>query len=76
VGFRYSACHEGRRLGLSGWVRNTADGGVETFFQGPPEKAEAFLAWLRCGPPGARVDKLDYKRVKPQSKAGPFTVSY
>jgi acylphosphatase len=76
VGFRYSACHEARRLGLAGWVRNTSDGAVETFFQGPPEKAELFLAWLRRGPPGARVDTLDYKRTDPQSDAGSFRSVY
>jgi acylphosphatase len=76
VGFRYSAYREGQRLGLSGWVRNTGAGGVEAFFQGREEKVESFLAWLRIGPPGARVDNLDYRRVKPQEDAGPFTVSY
>jgi acylphosphatase len=76
VGFRYSACREGRRLGLAGWVRNTSGSGVEAFFQGQREKVDAFLAWLRRGPPGARVDNLDYSLVKPQEDAGPFTISY
>ncbi|MDR1177799.1 MAG: acylphosphatase [Spirochaetaceae bacterium] len=76
VGFRYSACREGRRLGLAGWVRNTGGSGVEAFFQGQREKAEAFLEWLRRGPPGARVDNLDYSRVEPQEDAEPFTIRY
>jgi acylphosphatase len=76
VGFRYSAYHQARSLGLSGWVRNLQDGSVELFFQGPEEKAEAFLSWLRRGPPGARVDTVDYHIVKPVSNPGPFIVTY
>jgi acylphosphatase len=76
VGFRYSAYHEGRSLGLEGWVRNTHDGAVELFFQGPEEKTDAFLAWLYRGPPGARVDAVDYQLVKPLPNPGPFTVRY
>jgi acylphosphatase len=74
VGFRYSAYHQARFLGLGGWVRNVHDGTVELFFQGPEEKTEAFLAWLRRGPPGARVDTVEYRIVKPAPDPGPFTV--
>lgn len=34
VGFRYTACTEGIRLGLTGWVRNLGDGTVEMEAQG------------------------------------------
>ncbi|MDR3167436.1 MAG: acylphosphatase, partial [Treponema sp.] len=49
VGFRYSAVYEARRLGLSGWIRNTQDGDVEVWTEGTPEKQELFLKWLRRG---------------------------
>jgi acylphosphatase len=58
VAFRYSCCAEARRLGLSGWVRNTPEGDVEVWAEGNREKLESLLAWLQRGPPGARVDQV------------------
>jgi acylphosphatase len=76
VGFRYSALYEARRAGLCGWVRNTQDGDVEVWAEGTPEKREAFLRWLRRGPPGARVDSLTYETRPPSGKYRTFSVEY
>jgi acylphosphatase len=65
VGFRYTCYQEARRLGLAGWVRNTASGDVEVWAEGPREKLDRFLEWLRRGPPGARVDQLHYDMTVP-----------
>jgi acylphosphatase len=65
VGFRYSCFHESRRFGLSGWVRNSPDGSVEVWAEGPSAKLDALIAWLRHGPPYARVDRLDYEKRPP-----------
>lgn len=59
VGFRYAALHEARRLGVSGWVRNLADGRVEALAQGEPAVLDAFCRWLRQGPPGAQVAGIE-----------------
>jgi acylphosphatase len=59
VGFRYSALQEARRFSITGWVRNAADGDVEVWAEGPPEKLAAFLRWLRKGPPYAHVEAVD-----------------
>lgn len=45
-------------LGLSGWVRNRADGSVEAFFVGPPADVETMIAKCGDGPPAARVDEV------------------
>ncbi|MCL2126968.1 MAG: acylphosphatase [Treponema sp.] len=58
VGFRYSVLMEAERLSLSGWVRNTSDGGVEVWAEGSPESLDRFGAWLRRGPPLSRVDSV------------------
>jgi acylphosphatase len=58
VGFRYSACREADRLGLTGWARNTPDRSVEIWAEGPPESLAIFRQWLQQGPPRARVDEL------------------
>lgn len=49
----------GRSLGLSGWVRNRADGSVETLAQGEEQALKRFRAALAQGPPLARVVRVD-----------------
>jgi acylphosphatase len=46
-------------LGLSGYVRNLADGTVEAVAEGPQENLEKLLELLRIGPSGAHVDRVD-----------------
>jgi acylphosphatase len=55
VYFRASTQERARALGLSGWVRNTADGAVEMEVQGAPLAIEGLVAWCREGPPAAQV---------------------
>lgn len=74
VGFRYSCYHEARRLGLSGWVRNKADGTVEVWAEGSRKKLGLFLRWLRQGPPGARVDQLQHDMRSPTGKYRDFRI--
>jgi acylphosphatase len=75
VGFRWFAREHARRLGLAGWVRNCADGSVEAAAAGSDAAVEEFLAVLRRGPDGARVD--DLVSLPPAEKPAlesPFTV--
>src|SRR5574337_13226 len=53
VGYRDLARRAALRLGISGWVRNRADGTVEALLSGAPGRSEAMLAELRGGPRGA-----------------------
>lgn len=64
VFFRASCAELADDLGLSGWVRNLPDGGLEAVFQGPDAAVDEMVAWCRHGPPLARVDGLD---VEPES---------
>ena len=59
VGFRASAAHEARRLGVEGWVRNLPDGSVELEARGTPAAVDALVSWLGQGPRGARVTGVD-----------------
>ena len=76
VGFRYSCMMEGQRLGLKGWVKNTPNGDVEVWAEGTMEKLETLIQWLRRGPPGARVDTMDYNPHPPTGKYRDFNVGY
>jgi acylphosphatase len=58
VGYREALCSEAERLGVTGWVRNLADGSVQALAQGSDETLAALLAWVRRGPPAARVEQV------------------
>ena len=75
VGFRYSAFREAGRLGLTGWVRNAADGAVEVWAEGPPEKLDLFLSWLYRGPQFSRVDSVSRETKEPKGYSG-FVVEH
>ncbi|MBK7045351.1 MAG: acylphosphatase [bacterium] len=56
VGFRWHAREEALRLGLTGRVRNLADGSVQLVAEGPRVSLEALATWCGRGPVRARVD--------------------
>ncbi len=58
VWFRESMRQEAERLGVTGWVRNQADGTVEAVVQGAAPAVDALLDWARTGPPLARVERI------------------
>lgn len=59
VGYREALGAEAERAGVSGWVRNRADGSVEALLQGNAEAVDQILSWARRGPSAARVTHLD-----------------
>lgn len=58
VGFRYFVCGLAKRYGLTGWVRNCADGSVDMEVQGPKPQVEAFFLNVEAGDRWIRVDSL------------------
>jgi acylphosphatase len=58
VFFRASAQREARRLGLTGWVKNRADGSVEVLAEGDEEE---IVGWAHRGPGASRVDAVDVR---------------
>ena len=58
VGFRASCTQRARTAGVSGTVRNLADGRVEAVFEGPATAVDALVAWCGHGPPMAHVDRV------------------
>ena len=65
VGFRAFVTHHAGDAGLSGTVRNQADGSVETVLEGPRPAVERMLDLLRQGPSHARVERLDVEYLVP-----------
>jgi acylphosphatase len=58
VGYRDWMTAQARRRGVSGWVRNRADGTVEMLVAGADNRVAAMIAAARHGPPAARVDDV------------------
>ena len=58
VYFRAHARKQAIALGLSGIVRNCADGCVETIAEGTRDALEQYAAWLHHGPSAAQVTRV------------------
>ncbi len=58
VGYRHSMVRAARNLGVSGWVKNRSDGGVEAMVAGSAEAVAAIIHWARQGPPDADVAQV------------------
>lgn len=58
VCYRASMAREAQALGVTGWVRNRADGSVEAMVAGTPEQVAAIMNWARRGPPAAAVEHV------------------
>lgn len=63
VGFRWFALETADSLGVTGWVRNRADGGVEAEAEGTADALDEFERRLRTGNPNARVSGIVTKPV-------------
>jgi acylphosphatase len=74
VGFRASTAEQARRLGVVGWVRNQLDGTVEVEAGGDDAQVDALLAWLKRGPPSARVTGMDIVNLAVDQMADGFDV--
>lgn len=70
VFFRGATQDRALELGVDGWVRNRADGSVEAVFEGSPEAVDAMLAFVRQGPPAARVAGVEVFEEAPEALEG------
>ncbi|MBF0167078.1 MAG: acylphosphatase [Alphaproteobacteria bacterium] len=66
VRYRAWAVEQAVRLGVTGWVRNRADGTVEAVFQGSEAMVKNMIEMCRQGPSGAKVGGLTVEPMPPQ----------
>lgn len=70
VFFRASTQDTARKLGLSGWVRNLADGRVELVACGEDAPLKELEQWLHQGPRHARVEQVTVQDTATESFTG------
>ena len=70
VCFRMYTQQQARILGLTGWVRNLADGRVEVMASGEEERLKTLQDWLQKGPEMAKVLNVDLKNIEAQAFDG------
>lgn len=63
VSYRASAAAAGRRLGVTGWVRNQPDRSVLLEAQGAAAAVDALVEWCHHGPPAAEVTSVEVLAV-------------
>lgn len=63
VFFRATTSEEAQARGLTGWVRNTADGRVEAEVQGTRTAVDELIDECRAGPPQARVEDVEVEEI-------------
>ncbi|XP_045533684.1 acylphosphatase-2-like isoform X2 [Pieris brassicae] len=61
VFFRKYTKNQADKLGLKGWCMNTSRGTVQGQMQGPNDKVESMMQWLKTtGSPSSKIDKADF----------------
>jgi len=75
VAFRAHTRDEGARLGLMGYVRNLADGGVEIIAEGERDAVQRLIDWAGRGPAAARVDSRQFEWLTATGEFTDFQIS-
>jgi len=70
VFFRESTRRRADAAGVAGWVANRSDGTVEAWFEGAEEDVGVLVDYVRRGPSGAQVERVDVDEVEPEGLSG------
>jgi len=63
VWYRQRTMETARKLNLTGFVRNEADGSVYIEAQGEKDQIMKLIAWCRQGPEAAEVERVEWKEA-------------
>jgi len=76
VGYRYFVVQKATEMGITGWVKNSVDGGVIIVAQGIEEELKTFIDFLYIGPSLARVDRILTNKMQVVAVFDNFNVKY
>ncbi|MCR4393502.1 MAG: acylphosphatase [Dehalococcoidales bacterium] len=77
VFFRAFVAQKARELNINGFVRNLPSGvDVEVVAEGEKKQLEKLIEFIKVGPPGARVEKVDIKWMDNPGKLSGFEIKY
>jgi acylphosphatase len=77
IGFRFFTRERAKKLELTGYVRNLPDRGmVEVAAEGEKDRLESLVEYLKAGPPGARVERVDVNWLEYAGRYPDFSVRY
>jgi acylphosphatase len=76
VNFRYYTQLRAQELGVTGYVRNKWDRTVEVVAEGEREAVEKLLEFIKVGPRGALVRRVDRQWQDPTGQFKYFEVRY
>ena len=77
VFFRAFTSSHAAELGLTGYVRNLPGGeAVEVQAEGKRNKLERLIGYLKVGPPGARVDRVEASWTEHTGSYSNFSIKY
>ncbi|XP_061086841.1 acylphosphatase-2-like isoform X1 [Conger conger] len=69
VCFRMYTEDQGKKLGVSGWVKNTRQGTVVGQVQGPSDRVREMKSWLsKVGSPSSRIDRAVFSNERDIAK--------
>jgi len=70
VFFRDSTRRLAQQHGVAGSVANRWDGSVEAVFEGEEDAVERLVAFMRAGPRGAQVERVEVSEEEPEGVTG------
>ena len=74
VGFRQFVRNNAQKLGLTGWVRNAEDGGVEAVLQGDEEAINKMIAICKEGSMLSVVKQVGFEWEETTNTFTEFTI--
>ncbi|HKF80111.1 MAG TPA: acylphosphatase [Thermoleophilaceae bacterium] len=70
VFFRDTTRRQASSRGVAGWVSNRPDGAVEAVFEGEPDAVRSMVDFVRDGPRGAEVERVEESEEEPEGLSG------
>ncbi|MHA1490698.1 MAG: acylphosphatase [Promethearchaeota archaeon] len=76
VFFRYTTRKVGRRLGITGIVKNMPDGSVYIEAEGADDKLDELLKFSRRGPKHSKVRKIEFEYKEAENRFKGFQYEF